>query len=85
MRFAVHWDGELPGRGYVATRGAYTPGSPGYFNPHDGGHPPENPLVEDVRAFTDTAEITDSLTDEELEFISDRLIEAGERSMRERD
>jgi hypothetical protein len=67
---------ELPVRVEIVSA---TKGSPGYFNPRDGGSPPEPPEVE-LRVLLGTQDITASLDDDTLSALTDQAIEHLENS-----
>ena len=65
----------------VEAEGEYRPGSPGYFNPYDGGHPPEGATIEDliVERADNGKDITDLLDACELDTVITALINRAER------
>jgi hypothetical protein len=79
----VEWEGDInlgdeDVLTHVWAEGLYIPGSPGYFNPHDGGHPPEEPVIENLVVCTAGGDITGHLTVARIDYIIERLIEAAE-------
>lgn len=64
----------------VRAEGQYRHGSPGFFRPYDGGHPPEAATIEDllVERVDNGEDITDLLDCAELDTVIDALIARAE-------